>query len=776
MIGHNITLAIRNLKKCWIQTLVSIMGLVLGFVCFAFSMVWARYELSYDSFHRGADRMYLLYKGVDLGIPNVYSYDGKQLFISFKIEDLYKYISEIEDASAFRYSGYSLKKEAGDQAVYYEGIGCDKSFIRMFDIRLISGTWDFLEHDSEIALTKEGARKIFGSTDVLGKEIYCGDGKRKVTAIISGWKQNSCFPFYLMYRLNESMRGNFSAYGVFQTCIRLFPDASVDSVEAKLNRIDFDVISDKERIRLEPLMESHNSILKGDASISVSYIRMFAILGLLLVVLALINFFSIQIIRIRMRRREIALRITCGAGLVSLVSLFVTELVVLLGVSVFGSMILAELFQRKFCALTGLQESILCPAFGYFCCLVAVSILIGWGIVFTYCRRIIRKQVIQYQQRRFTFHQICIVWQLIICALVLFVLSVILGQLDYLLRQTDYGFNSKGLLSIHIGMSYQDPHLKKLEESILHELSDKPYVNEVRMLSSLLPKYGGVSSLIDSWTGKKESDQTMFMEEVQEKTEFYKFYGIRLLAGRFFSQNPDSKEIMINETAAQRLGMVNPVGKQIRDNTIVGVIEDFHVMSPTLPNIPIIFKPHDGYSSNPLSIMVRFDEQYKDELKRQIDSLILLEKAQTDVNVHFLSDIYEDYLKSENMLLKILVAISLASVLVSFMGVFAHISMICEHRRKEIAIRKVNGATALMVMFAFLKEYFLLLSVACVVAFPLGTWGMQNWLNQYVDRISLSWWLYAVIFILLWFLILLCIARQVWSVAHENPSEVIKYD
>lgn len=111
MIGHNITLAIRNLKKCWIQTLVSIMGLVLGFVCFAFSMVWARYELSYDSFHRGADRMYLLYKGVDLGTPNVYSYDGKQLFISFKIEDLYKYISEIEDASALRYSGYSLKKK-----------------------------------------------------------------------------------------------------------------------------------------------------------------------------------------------------------------------------------------------------------------------------------------------------------------------------------------------------------------------------------------------------------------------------------------------------------------------------------------------------------------------------------------------------------------------------------------------------------------------------------------------------------------------------------------
>lgn len=779
MFRHNILLAVRNLKKYWIQTLISILCLVLGFVCSAFSTIWTRYEISFDSFHRGAEHLYLLYDDMALLENDYYSSYGTRSYDFNVIFNLHKYISEVEDATVFGNNPFLIKKSVEEEPDHYNVLVCDQSFIRMFDIKLVSGTWDFLKNDSEIALTEKGARKIFGTTDVLGKELYLYDKKHRITAIVSDWKQNSRILFDCVHMFSYPVK-NLSVNSYYKTCVRLFPEANVDSVEAKIFRLKSDSsLCANEKIRLEPLMAGYNSILRSDGAISAYYIRLLAILGVTLIVLALISFFSIQIIRMRMRRREISLRITCGAGLGSLVSLFVTELVILLLFTLLGSMVLTELLQKRFCIMTGMEEDILWPAFCYFCSLAMISILIGWGVIYVYCRQIVRKlmtPVHRHYFKSFTFHQLCIVCQLTICTLVLFGLSVLLGQLDYLLYKKDYGFNRNGLACIHIFLPNNGPKAVNLKKTVLHELSAKPYVREARMLASLLPYYSQVKRKIDSWSGKKDDDRPKMIKYCVEKTDFYQFYGIRLASGRFLTQSPDSKEIMINEAAARVLGMKEPIGKKIDEYTIVGVIKDYHTLSPTLPSPPIMYLPYDGFSHESLSIMVRLDENRKKELKECLDSIILSKKVQQYVQVDFIDDIYNSYLKSENLLLKVLSAMALVSVLIMLMGVYVHITMACEYRKKEIAIRKVNGATAWNVMYSFINEYLLLLCIACLLAFPLGTWGVQLWLDRYVDHISLSWWLYLGIFILLLMFILLCIIRKVWGVAHENPSEVIKCD
>ena len=190
----------------------------------------------------------------------------------------------------------------------------------------------------------------------------------------------------------------------------------------------------------------------------------------------------------------------------------------------------------------------------------------------------------------------------------------------------------------------------------------------------------------------------------------------------------------------------------------------FRVVQSNLPG------QEDTYSKD--KVLIRYDERYTEELKRFVVSWFLERKTYATLNIA--TEVYDTYLASERMLMRLLGVMAGVCVLIALFGVYAHVVLACEHRRKEIAVRKVNGATAGLIVRSFLKEYFLLLLGASAFAFPLGTIAMQRWLEQYVLRVGLSWWIYAGIFLLVWIFIMGCIGRSVWRAARENPAEVIK--
>lgn len=129
---------------------------------------------------------------------------------------------------------------------------------------------------------------------------------------------------------------------------------------------------------------------------------------------------------------------------------------------------------------------------------------------------------------------------------------------------------------------------------------------------------------------------------------------------------------------------------------------------------------------------------------------------------------------SEYALSRLLVFVSLVCIVISLFGLYSHIVLACERRRKEIAVRRVNGARVGDILTLFVREYLLLLSVASIVAFPVGYVLMKHWLERYVEQTPTGWWVYAGLFAGMALLILLCIGRSVWKAAHENPVEVIK--
>ena len=775
MILHYLKVAVRSLMKYKMQTAISVVGLAVGFVCLAFSMIWIRYELTYDDFHRGAERIYVPYQtsGLDL--------KGFSLHSAFPVGKVMREtFPEVEDATSFSY----WKTQAGRTADERMGLGylqTDSAFIRMFDIRLLQGSWGFLHKpEEEIALTQEAAQRLFGSIeDVLGKELYLYGKPRKITALLSGWSKHSNFFYEIIEGVPDKANDDWNMSG-FYSCLRLKEGVDREAFAEKLKQTNLNPKGgvSVSGLMLERLMDCHYTLFQETNRVALQYVQLFSVVSMLIIGVALVNFFSMMVTRIRIRRREIGLRVACGSTTGGLFRLFVSELVLLMLGSGLLGLVFLEVAKEKFQELSAVEGGLYLPALGYFFPLFLVSVLLSVVIIRYYSRKSIVETLhhtIGNVRERMFFQQGSIIIQLTICVGILWGLSVLFLQLNHL-SHTDIGFERDGRATFAF---YPQ------EEGVIAQIKQIPYVQEVKELVSLLPRRGAAATSVNTWDGKSEDDEPFDIQYIPEGQEFMDFYGLRLIQGSPLSEQTDGYQVLINETAAKRLGWADPVGKhlgyvtsegkKLRGYTVVGVIKDFHISAPTDPVQPTLLA---GYGVGGIRIrrdfLIRFDETRTADLHRAVESIMQGLDGHHDFGLKTVREAYDEYLTSERSLMKLLAFVSVVCIVISLFGVYSHVTLACERRRKEIAIRKVNGATAWLIMQSFLEQYAWMLLLSCLIAFPVGTLVMRRWLEQYVEQITINGWLYALIMLILALFIGLCTGRSVWRAAHENPAEVIK--
>lgn len=775
MILHYLKVAVRSLMKYKTQTIISIIGLAVGFVCLSFSMIWIRYELTYDDFHRGAERLYVPYQTCGLDLKG---FSPRSVFPVGKV--IRETFPEVEDAASFS----CWTTQAGrteDERMEVEYIRTDSAFIRMFDIRLLQGSWGFLHKpEEEIALTQEAAQRFFGSIeDVLGKELYLLGKPRKITALLSGWSKHSNFFYEIIEGVPDRANDNWMASG-FYSCLRLKEgvDRKVFAEKLKQTNLNPKGIVSVSGLMLERLMDCHYTLFQDTNRIALQYVQLFSVVSMLIIGVALVNFFSMMVTRIRIRRREIGLRVVCGSTTGGLFRLFVSELVLLMLGSGLLGLVFLEVAKEKFQELSAVEGGLYLPALGYFFFLFLVSVLLSVVIIRYYSRKSIMETLhhtIGNVRERMFFQQGSIVIQLTICVGILWGLSVLFLQLNHL-SHTDIGFERDGRATFS-----SDPQ----EEGVIAQIKQIPYVQEVKELVSLFPRRSMAATLVNAWDGKSENDEPFEMQYIPEGQEFMDFYGLRLIQGTPLSEQTDGHQVLINETAAKRQGWADPVGKYFgyvdpegrfrRDFTVVGVIKDFHISAPTDPVQPTLLA---GYGVGAIrlgrNILLRFDETRTADLHRAVEAIMQGLDGHHDFELKTVREAYDEYLTSERSLMKLLAFVSVVCIVISLFGVYSHVTLACEQRRKEIAIRKVNGATAWLIMQSFLKQYVWMLLLSCLIAFPVGTLVMRRWLEQYVEQTTINGWLYGLIMVILALFIGLCTGRSVWRAAHENPAEVIK--
>ena len=765
MIRHYLKVAWRNLLKYRTQTAINVGGLAVGFACFAFANLWMRYEASFDSRHEGADRMYLLYAetAIEAG--------GLSPHVPYPVSTLLKQeFPEVEAACAFtRYTKADKLELEGQPEVELPSIQLDSCFMNLFGIRVLAGTNDFLYTNGQIALTERTARRLFGTTDVLGRTVTCNDEEVTVCAIVSDLPHSN-FSFGFIHEGAYFRKWQDVWYnGGFEVVVRLAPGVSPRALEEKF-RAYAEQTDDRYRkitgrLRLMPLSEVRQAPFNEERLVSFSYLVLFAAAGGLIILCSLFNHLALFLSRMDIRRRELALRRTCGSSGRGLFAMLTTEYSLLVLLSGFLGFVLVELLQSSFQRLSGVEGNVYGKSLLYFLMVLALSLVLLLPFVFRYSS--LRPERSRSGRRL----KVMVGLQLFISLLAIFCTVVLMKQLNHL-QHTDLGWERRNIAAFTF--LYPD----NSETEIVDRVRQMPFVSRVLTgYFGLLPEGARGATSID-WEGKPADLEIKGMRMALMDDTLAAFYGVRLASGRFTRAQGGDKEVMLNESAVRLMEITDPVGMTVtyyggEKATVVGVVRDFHITAPTIPVQPTLYVRQFNWTSGG-DILLKYHEGAWPELRHRVDSLFAKDYPEVNYQLVNVMDEYNAYLKAETLLLRLLGFVSVVCILVSSFGIFSMVTLGCERRRKEIAIRKVNGARVGDILGLFAREYLLLLAAAAVVAFPVGYVLMKRWLESYVEQTPLSWWLYAVIFLGMALLIALCIGWRVWRAANENPAEVIK--
>ena len=794
MIEHNLTLAWRQLVKYRLQSAVSIISLAIGFACFALASMWIKYETTYDGFHRDVDRMYFLVKDdSEWGKAG----DILENVHSVFCDTVYKHCPEIVESALFERPYFQPKE--GKMERY---IACDSSFFDFFDIRLLVGDRGFLQRKGEIAITRQKAEEWWPGENPLGKELEDKYGKHfVVSAIVEGWDTHTNLTFAFLSGDSE-VRMYPSSGG--QYAVRLAPKADVKSINQRLDTLKIDYyywtktgyqnyIGANGGFELIAAKELRHRLNYEQMEVQIHHIYLFALAGGMLILCGLLNYLTMFVNRLFIRQREIALRTVFGATGRNLTVQFLTEYGLLLLIAAFFGLIFMKWVLAAFRQLAELPEG-----WGFFYRETFISMFLVLGVsllislpVIQFFRRQALQNSIQPQVGLFSynnFRKLSVCLQICISIFFIFCTAVMMKQIDTL-RHSDIGFERKdmGILAILTGTVMTDDDVEKHNETMVAAysyLKQLPEVTEVLLNRPLFPLYGQVAtgfrkySLLSGAAINPDMVADSYSFKVFDDPDgaLSHFYNLQLLEGRFFEESDNEMAIIMNESATRQFLWDSAVGKQLffgEDEvyTIVGVVKDFQNYGPTTPAKPCILKNQ----KNPAVINGNMVFKYHPGTWETCVEKVTQHLKEMDVACTFrnVEAEYENLLRSEKNLQLLLSVTAGTCVLIALFGVWSMIMLTCEQRRKEIAIRKVHGATVKDILDMFFGEYMTLQGVAALVAFPIGYACMKPWLEQYVVQTEISWWIYVSIFLLVALLVALCIGWRVWKTATAHPADEI---
>ena len=756
MFTHNLKIAFRNIRKYKSQNIISIIGLAVGFVCFAFSALWIRYEMSYDSFHAKADRIYRVqfakHKWETSDVKSFEVEQGTPYPLANFLKSNFPEIEEASVISHYMHNNFGL-------------LQIDRAFCYIFDMPL-----------PEFLFVKGYSQKpdaLVNHFDNVPAQLmeHIVDQYNFLDHIpIPNWTHTN-IPYNIIVPINQGSEERyrtdwFWSYRLFNTYILVKENVDIKALEQKLDKIDLPEWRTPVSLVLTPLRQLRYKDPSGtiQSEIKFAHIRIFAIAGLLVIICSLFNHLTLYVTRVRMRLRELALRKVNGAtDRQNAATLYYDFLLIILLSLVAGFTLMAWLMPAfKDYAEIGAGNINIFVELSFYAILLILCGFFAGGIPVLYSRRQVLNESIKGAgspgsqnlfRKSSLFVQLCISLGMIFCA------AVFIKQMNYLLHRADLGIDRRNIATVRNYFYGNEERLKQVPGII-----DVLPVTQMFLQSNML---AGSASI----RYEKDGQPVVYpLDRIIADAHFYDFFGIEIIEGVGHSNEVNNKWVH-NETAIKELGEV----LSGNENNI-GVVRDFY-LSPVTKVKPLRI----GYKTEPrhvpfLQVAYRFEDGHRQQTQDAIKQLILEDNPDDEAWIEFtyFEDIFEEQLKSEQALLKLLSIMTFACMLIAIFGVYSLTSLTCQQRRREIAIRKVHGAEILDIMNIFFKEYLVLLAMAALVAFTAGYLIMKRWLESYVKQTTMDAWLYVAIFLAVFAVIVFSIFSTVWRAANQNPAEVVK--
>ncbi|RZL17507.1 MAG: ABC transporter permease, partial [Pedobacter sp.] len=753
MFKLNLKIALRNLWKNKSGSIINISGLAIGLASCLMLLTYVSYEWTFDKHSKNANNIYQV-------MTNVKDEDGK-IFMTFDGTTtalgplLKQHIPEIEAISRSSYTKVGLIAN-GEKAFKKEGRFAEPGILKIYDYQFIAGDKNTaLSAPNSILITRKTANTLFGTTDVLHKQIrYQDKMDLEITAVVEDLPDNSSskFDFLMPWSLYETIEPyvkdlTWDSYS-FVTQMALRPDADLKAVNKKVDQVVKANTESAQVHFLFPLTKLHlYGKFENGKSVGGAIEQVWLFIGLAfgILLIACINFMNMATAKSERRAKEVGIKKTIGANRGSLIVQFLTEAMVLTLISVLIAVALVELFLPTFSRLLQIEMNMsyfnISTIIGILAIVLATGLLAGSYPAFYLSSfnpiQNLKKRIRSIGMFSFTLRQALVVGQFTFTIILLVGTLVIYKQIQFI-KNKPIGAEINALVELP-----QDGELKPKFELLKTRLLNSGAV-EAMCQTSINLSHRGHNFRNISWPGIKEDNMLMF-NKVATTYDFIKTNGIKLLQGRDFSPQygSDSSAVMVSASAVKAMDLKDPIGKTIHilDDpfTIIGVFNDFVWDSPYTANNPMVVL-FDNYQKGVVTMRLNSKQNMQESIAK-ITEIVKEINPAYPVELKFMNEIYEQKFKSEATLGVLSNLFGGLAIFISCLGLYGLVAYSAEQRTKEFGVRKVLGASVTGIMSLLSVSFVKMIFFSMLIAIPIAIYAMNNWLKRFEYHTTISWWI-----------------------------------
>jgi len=785
----------RGIVRNKVYSGLNIFGLAIGMAVALLIGLWIQYQCSYDRFTPDFAQAYQVkYNFSDNGEVRTSPEIAIPLAGALKND-----IPEIDRmALAFgpdNYGGNTNIFQVGDKKISPVELIADDDFLKIVQLPLLSGSADnALSDQGDIVLTESVARALFGNIDVLGKIISVdSQWSKKVSAVIKDLPPNSTLHFGVIVpwrNFNQGwvkMANTHWDHNLFRLYASLKPNVSYAQVAPKIKGLvekyapaTYGMM--KQQVIMQPMEDWHlyNVYKNGVASGGlIDYIWMFGVIGILVLVIACINFTNLSTARSEKRAREVGIRKVIGSSRRALIAQFLIESVILTFLSFVLSLVLIQLVLPSFNALAATHIGI--PYGNGRFWLVMVSYVLLTGLLAgsrpafylsSFQPVKVLKGKIVAAGSAIQSRKVLVVLQFTCSIALISSTIVVYEQIQYGLNRPR-GYDPNRLLYTE-GWGLPFPGLK-------HEVLETGVVSSItQSLSPVTEVYG--RNTIDGWPGRQANEAIVPAGLAVGDTDYFKTVGMQFVAGRNFTGNrgDDSASVILNEAAVRRMRLKQPLNQVLhwtltwvpQNLRVVGVVKDALTSAPFAPAEPAIYVWQPNWS---------FTTMYR--LAPNVSVATALERLRPIFNkyrpafpftYHFVDDKYAEKFAVEKLVGRLAGIFAGLAIFISCLGLFGLIACVAEQRTREIGIRKVLGASVGQVLVLITRDFIVLVAISCVIASVVAFYFLRHWLDGYYYRIQLGVGVFVGAALGAIAIAILTVSFQAVKAALMNPVESLR--
>jgi len=803
MLFNYLKTALRNLLKNPLFSFINISGLALGMALFLLIFQYVRFELSYDTFHQDHENIvrlsYSKFKDGKRAFNSVLSYSGVPSRMKEEFPEVADYVRIVP---TYRESLINYKD------LYFKERGivfADSTLFNIFSFNLLQGDPNSVLNEPFTAVISEKiAQKYFGNENPIGKSFRRGNNQDyTITGVFEDIPKNSHikFDFVMSHATLRTLMGPDRADNDFRmyhahAYYKLLPETNLDDLRAKFPDFVDKYVGGEELRKINTILEFEIQKIKdihlyshkdneAETNGNSKTVYFFMLIAVIILVIALVNYINLSTSRSLERAREVGMRKVIGGQKAQLISQFLIESALINLLAFIAAGVIIALVRPLYFQLTGIPSSL---SFFNDTPFIMSAILVFFASAFL--SGLYPAFVLS------SFKP----------------LSVIKGKFGnsksgIILRKALVVIQFAALLAIMTGTFTVYKQIKFMQSQDLNVDIDRTlvlkapvsvdstYVNQLESFKEDIIQYDAIESMTSSalipgskWLGQTwfkpygaPDDETQFCYINQIDYDFIDSYGLKLVAGRNFSRDfaSDNQACILNETAVKSFGIKDAetaVTERMDaffaedGSPIIGVIADYYQESLKNETKPVIFMLSPSLSFYSLKIK----ENNLEDLVSFVQDKWEQYFGNNPMEYFFLEDFFDQQYKEDRQFGKLFNISSIFAIVISYLGLLGLTMYTVLQRRKEIGIRKVLGASTNTILYIFSTDFMKLVAISIVIAVPVSYYLINNWLQNYANRIDLQWWFFALPALLMIVFATIVINFQILKTARTNPSLILR--